>query len=110
MPPIRIHEPAVLFQIHNTYKGGRGDKDIYEATRGHWRMNPDRHPAMKYAFGVDRGLVVEVFRIDEWHVSGERTGRWMFTGRRDAPMTRKYAGEDVSDYFRSRNPVTFVNC
>jgi len=100
-----IDEPAVLMRIHNTY--GEGE-EVYDATRQAWVMNPSRHPGMAFAFGVDRGVVRGVFRIDKWERVGG--GRWAFVGRLDERLTRKYAGVDVSGCFRGRNPITYVNC
>jgi hypothetical protein len=39
--------------------------ELYDATRGVWRVNPSRHKA-KYAFAVYEGIVKEVYEIKAW--------------------------------------------
>src|SRR5215212_10658186 len=113
--PVRVTEQAVLIRINQTYRPGMSDQELYDATRGIWKMGERREHA-RFAFAVFRGSVAEVYEIAEWFPAGstpyltrrftsmERAGRWEFTGRR-APLEvrAKYLGADVSAYFKQGN-------
>lgn len=100
------------------------DEELYEATRGVWKVGPRREEA-KYALAVHDGIVREVYEITEWQPAGTTPystrnedelpleGRWEFVGGLAAPEIRQaYIGASVSDYFQrgQQNPITYVNC
>jgi hypothetical protein len=71
---------------------GAAVRQLYEATRGVWRVGPRREKAM-LALAVYRGIVQEVYRIHAWYPAGTLTyrtrddvaahvgsGRWEFEG------------------------------
>ena len=122
--PVQVTEPALFIRLVKNYKPDMSARALYDATRGVWRIGPRRELA-RYAFAVNRGIVVEVYEIDTWHTAGTTyeasqgidkeswRGRWEFTGKPAADEIRtKYTGKSVAGYFRMRaaNPVTYVNC
>lgn len=118
-----IEEPAILIRIRQLYDPGMSDDELYDATRGHWKVRPDRHDA-RLALAVADGIVREVYEIDSWHPAGttpSRTAihsaappdRFEFGGRvADEAMRTKYVGRSVRHYFTqgSQNPIRYVNC
>lgn len=121
---VTIDEPALLIRINQLYRPNMSSQDLYEATRGVWRLGERREMA-EYALAVFEGVVREVYEIEEWHEAGTTDyssrpdhdvnvpGRWEFTGRVAAESVRdKYVGKSVAAYFSrgQQNPVVYVNC
>lgn len=117
-----IMEPALLIRINRLYRHGMSTQELYEATRGVWKLGPGREKA-QLAFAVFEGVVREMFEIHSWHPAGSTTyhtradlrreGRWEFEGEvAGEDIRNKYLGKSVERYFalHSRNPVRYVNC
>lgn len=121
---ITIDVPAVLIRINRLYHDFMAPLELYEATRGVWRMGPRRYGAL-FAFAVFKGVVKEVYRIDSWQPAGTDVyetrsdaevmieDRVEFSGR-VAPRSirHRYVGKSVRRYFRrgNSNPITYINC
>jgi hypothetical protein len=121
---VEIDDPVILIRINRQYRYDLGEDELYEVTRGVWRIGARREKAV-CALSVFRGLVREVYRIEKWLPAGsteynfrervevDRPGRWEFIGRKAQDIIRnKYIDKSVEDYFpvRSQNPITYVNC
>jgi hypothetical protein len=119
--PIRIREASVLIRVNELYKPQMSPSELYDVTRGVWRVSARRDRA-KYAFAVFEGVVREVYEITRWLPAGSTfssrdfrgvrsPGRWEFVGRL-APQNirRRYVNRDVSKYFvsGSQNPISYV--
>lgn len=97
--------------------------ELMEATRGFWRISPQRHHA-EFAFAVFRGVVKEVYRIDGWHPAGTLKyasrdpapfvdkGRWEFFGEIASSIRADYLNRSVAAHFGrgAQNPIHYVNC
>lgn len=121
---LEIVEKALLIRINKTFKPSMSDLELYEATRGVWKVSQRRNGA-QYAFSVYKGIIKEVYRIDSWHEAWttkyetrnksrvNAQGRWEFLGEKAEDVIRdKYIGKDISYYFKngSTNPVSYRNC
>jgi hypothetical protein len=119
-----IDDPCILIRINRLYRYDMSDEELYHATRGVWRVGSRRDQA-RYALAVFRGVVREVYRIEQWVPAGSThyppavqgdiaiPGRWEFVGERAQEGVRsKYIDKSVERYFPkgSQNPVTYVNC
>jgi uncharacterized protein len=122
--PVSINEPALLIRVNRLYRYGISSEELYEITRGVWKIGSRRDKA-QYACAVYRGLVREVYQIDQWFPAGTthyrtRTidevnvpGRWEFSGVIAEPAIRdKYVGKAVENYLaaNSQNPIKYINC
>jgi uncharacterized protein len=122
--PVRITEPVILIRVNQLYQDNMGKDALYEITRGVWRIGKRRDKA-KHALAVYKGIVREVYRIDQWHPAGTTTyntrakeevqvcGRWEFTGGvAESKIRDKYVGRSVENYLaaNSQNPIKYVNC
>jgi hypothetical protein len=121
--PVQVSVPALLIRINRLFRHTMTASELYDATRGTWKLSPRRNDA-KFAFGVFRGVVREVYEIESWHPSGTteyasrdaatlKRGRWEFIGRvADASVRDEYLGRSVVDYMQQgqRYPVAYVNC
>ena len=120
--PVSIEDPVLLIRINQQYRHGMPAKELYEATRGIWKLGTRREQA-KYAFAVFESVVREVYEINKWYPAGtlkyetrtvpQTDGRWEFEGR-VAPETvrARYVGHSVAAYLPqgAQNPVRYVNC
>lgn len=121
--PVDIDEPVMLIRISQLYERGMSSDELYDATRGHWKVTPDRHDA-RLALAVADGIVREVYEIHSWHQAGTTlsatdihttapSDRMEFVGRvADAKTRNKYIGRSVAHYFSygNQNPIRYVNC
>jgi hypothetical protein len=123
--PVDVVHPSLLIRINRLYRYGMGQTELYEATRGIWKLGSKRARA-RYAFSVFHGVVRAVFEIESWH--RERTtpyhirvfddptpkpGRWEFIGKpAEESIRNQYIGRSVKHYFKQglQSPVVYVNC
>lgn len=123
--PVTITEPTLLIRINRLYRHTMSATELYEATRGVWRLGSRREGA-RLAMAVYQGVVREVYEIESWHPawstptsrealkgSGEEAaGRWEFVGRRaDEGLRDKYVNGSVAHYLpaQAQNPILYVN-
>ena len=111
-----IDVPVVVFKINRMYKPGMTRAEIYEAGRGIWRINWEKH-LPKYAIISAFGQVHGVFRIVEWkpadfeRLGTSAEGRWMFEGEW-ATDIEHLLGARLDDLkgAKSQTPFFYVNC
>ncbi len=122
---VDVVHPSLLIRINRLYRYGMGQAELYEASRGIWKLGSKRARA-RYAFSVFHGVVRAVFEIESWHP--ERTtpyhirvfddpspmpGRWEFIGKpAEESIRNQYVGRSVQHYFKQglQSPVVYVNC
>lgn len=117
-----ISDPVIAVNIPLTYENRITSGDVYDCTRGIWRLSVRRAGNAHYAFAVYRGVIKEVFEIDQWLPAGatkyqerqfsldELKGRYEFVG--------KVAPNEIQDRYVDRelpvlheqNPVRYFNC
>jgi len=112
-----INDPVVAICINGSFADVRNNLDIYKCTRGTWKVNRARTENARYAFGVFRGMILEVFEIEKWCVAGTTPdsfgpapGRSEFVGR-VAPegIRKKYIEKLLPDRFYGF-PIRYYNC
>ncbi len=99
------------------------DRQLYEATRGVWRLGSDRDKA-EFALSIAGGIVREVYSIGAWYPAGTTRyetrpfaevavpGRWEFAGEVAPDAVRqRYLGQSLAHYFAkgSASPVIYAN-
>lgn len=57
--PVVVTDPALLIRINRLYRHHITPQELYEATRGVWKVGP-RCTKAQYAFAVFEGVVREV--------------------------------------------------
>jgi uncharacterized protein len=115
-----ISEPSVLIRINQLYRFGMSPIELYDATRGRWKMGLTRE-RIKYAFAVYDGVVKEIYEVKHWLPAGSTlstrtdtpdTDRWEFVGNLAEPVLRaRYLNKSVAHYFpkHSQNPIRYLN-
>ena len=97
-----ITEPGILIRINQKYRKGMSDEELFEATRGVWKINENGLEAKKakYAFAIYKGEIKEVYKIKEWHKAGTTS----YKTRQDVhdPRRREFAGGLAEDEIRNK--------
>ena len=127
---LEIKEKAILIRINKTFQATMNKEALYDYTRGRWKLNPERAKNAKYAIAIYKGIVQEVFEIEDWHKAGttESTrkpndkpelnsaksliGRFEFKGKLASEKIRnKYLNKSVKHYFAkgNSNPINYLN-
>ena len=120
---VEVRLPALLIRISRLYWHDMTPLELYEATRGTWKLG-ERREGARYAFAVFEGVVREVYEIEAWHRAGTtpyamrdatklKLDRWELTGRAaDESIRSEYVGGSVAAYFRrgQQTPALYVNC
>jgi uncharacterized protein len=66
-PLQQMRADCILININRTYKRGNGTNPIYQATKEIWLISEARLPQIKYVLSEYRGLIVEVFEVENWY-------------------------------------------
>ena len=126
---LAIDDKVILIRINKLYHDLMTEEEMYEATRGIWRMNRNRGEKADYAFTVYKGIVREIYEIESWATACtstyktrnmkdaisqvKRKGRYEFTGKiADHNIRNKYIDKSVKGYFKhgEANPIKYINC
>ena len=68
-----IKHSILVIKINKLYRTGMSEAELYDAVRGFWAASLKSIAAKKveYVFGVYNGLIVAVYKPDEWHYTHE---------------------------------------
>ncbi|MCU1579809.1 MAG: hypothetical protein JWP19_2013 [Rhodoglobus sp.] len=102
-PP--INEPVIMVKIQSGWRPDSTDQQMFEQTRGHWRIAPWVRDRAQFCLGVAYGVVRGAYRIDDWFPSeqpwDEGKDRWGFNGAPAAAL-QHVVGTHVRDVFGGR--------
>lgn len=127
--PVNIDDSVLLIRINQAFRYSMTKVELYDYTRGRWKLNPIRAKNAKYAFAVYQGVVQEVYEVFDWHKAGTTEGRpinedeglnspegligrFEFSGAvASKEIRKKYRLMSVEHYFRkgNSNPIMYVN-
>lgn len=121
---LNIKERALLVRINQLFRFDMTPIDLYDATRGIWRIGPDREK-VELAFAVFEGVVREVYRVTQWFPAGTTFStrmnedddlrdpeRWEFVGLlAEDKLRKKYIDGSVVHHFgrNVQSPFVYVN-
>ena len=93
--------------LNRSYRKG---KDIYEITRGWWKLSANRIKNVNVVLGICNGIVRGVYCPERWEQASDRPDRWGFIGEeiKGSPYMNKDARGIVE--FGAGNPVKYINC
>jgi len=93
-----IKHNILVIKINKLYRKDMSDYEIYDAVRGMWRvsLNSIKSKEIRYVFAVYNGLIVGVYKPDEWHYVHENI---------DLPQQDKM---DKDTFERLKNRVYFI--
>lgn len=116
-PVAKFRHTAILVNVNRS----SDDQDLFDAVRYCWKIAPNKARACEYVLAVRRGLIVGVFKAEEWlpataenfpsfpAVEGDRFG---FNGHEAPPAIKElYVQKRIPDELRKRgaaNPIRYV--
>lgn len=128
---LKIDEPVIAITLNQQYRHIRNAEDLYNCTRGLWRVSKHHAERARYAFAVYQGVIKEVYEIDRWLPATPESkefwrtrltaqgkdphavineGRYEFVGRIAASDVRdRYIGRRLPGR-RAQNPIRYFNC
>ncbi len=118
----RIDEPVVAININKTYRAGISAGELYDCTRGIWRLDRDRAERARFGFAIYQGVVKEVYEIDKWHREGSTEyknretpssstkNRFEFVGKVAQDNIREKYIEKQMPQMHGQNPICYYNC
>ena len=109
-----FEDNCALIRISKTYKSGMPNSELYEYTRGIWKISKNTRSKLQYACCVYNGVIREVYKIEQWFPAGTTfyahrtdiasrldTGRYEFIGNiADETIKNKYNYKSVSHLFK----------
>jgi uncharacterized protein len=123
-----IVDKVCLIRIRQRFRYGMTPQELYDSTRGIWRINPSRHDPT-FAIPIYDGVVQEVYRIAQWFKAGSTyfstrpemedrlrgidAERYEFVGAiAEEKVRRRYRYKSIRKYLSksSQNPILYVNC
>ncbi len=128
---IDVVEPAVLIRINQAFRYSMTEMELYDYTRGQWKVSLKSAIKARYGFAIYEGIVQEVYEILDWFEAGKTfstrrdskniarekdeklKGRFEFIGNLAPDKIReKYRFKSVEHYFKkgNSNPIMYVNC
>jgi hypothetical protein len=94
---------VLMIRINKSYHDNISKQELYEVTRGIWKVDRSRAEKVEYAFSLFQGIVKEVYKVNQWHPAGTlkyfhrnsssfpNSGRWEFAGEKaDESIRKKY--------------------
>lgn len=104
---ISITEPTIIININKLYKRFMTDENLYLSTKQSWVLGTKKKEA-KFIIASYRGLVREVYEIENWY---QINNRWGFNGRIAPKEIRdKYLNNSLENYIRkgNQNPIRYT--
>jgi uncharacterized protein len=120
---VSIEDNVILIRVSQFFKYSMPDIELYDYTRGQWKLSLSRAKTAKFAFCVYGGIVQEVYQIYEWFEGGKTLntrheneclhGKYEFIGdKAEEGIRNKYKYKSVEHYFKpgNSNPIMYINC
>lgn len=115
----QFKDDCLLIRINHSYRVGMSALELYESTRGVWKVGPDRN-LVRYALAIYQGVVQEVYCIKAWFEAGstfygtredlEDDDRWEFVGAvADDEVRNRYLFHSVREFLPdgAQNPIAY---
>lgn len=124
LDPDDIIDNIMFIRINKRYRNDMSPMELYEATRGYWRLKVENAKEVDYVLSVYDGMVLEVYEVAEWFPAlstymdrpgkpnpEDVKGRYEFVGRiANDDIRKRYADKSVRDFFSygEANPIKYV--
>lgn len=119
-----IIDNILFIRINKRYRNDMSPFELYEATRGYWRLKFEHAQKVDYALSVYDGMVLEVYEVIEWlpalstfmnrsvQLDSEKLKkRYEFIGKiADDKIKKRYVDKNVKGFFApgESNPIKYV--
>ncbi len=116
-----ITENVIAIKINQAYRENMTELELYEITRGYWKIDAKRAEKADYVFSVYKGIIKEVYKIKEWLPAGTiprstlpdakvPTDRYEFVGEvAEEAIRNKYIEKSITNLYRKgeANPIKY---
>ena len=116
-----IIENVIAIKVNQAYRENMTELELYEATRGYWKIDVKRAEKAEYVFSVYKGIIKEVYKIKEWLPAGTiprstlpdaetPADRYEFVGEVAKEAIRsKYIEKSIANLYRKgeANPIKY---
>lgn len=116
-----ITENVIAIKINQVYRENMTELELYEATRGYWKINVKRAEMADYVFSVYKGIIKEVYKIKEWLPAGTiprltlpdakvPADRFEFVGEvAEGEIRNKYIDKSIANLYQKgeANPIKY---
>jgi len=90
-----LQHNVVIININKTYERAKGGISIYKATHESWIISEKRRLILEYALSEYKGIIVGVYKINEWYKSPDGPRRWGFKGEE--------ANDDIKNIYLNKS-------
>ena len=120
----QFSEDIALIRLNRTYRSGMPPSELYEFTRGRWKISEEKRNKVQYACAVYEGVIRETYKVEQWFTAGstyfayrldkltsKEKGRYEFIGNiADEQIKKKYNYKSVKHLFSPgfAGPILFV--
>ena len=120
-----ITEPVLLIKLSKTFRYNMEPMELYDYTRGIWKVGEKNAKKVLYAFAVYDGIIQETYKILQWFPASStfssrvdkkswevyKEERREFVGRISKKMRDKYRYKSVEHFFKrgAANPLLYLN-
>ena len=110
-----IVDRVLTININGTYNlNCKGDRSIYDSTRGSWILSPNRVRNVEYVLSEYRGVVRAIFVPERWYPQPDNNKRWMFDGyeitdQNNPEIYHRYINKHLSKVKGAQNPLHYYN-
>ena len=66
----QFNENIALIRLNRTYRSGMPSSELYEFTRGRWKISEEKRNKVKYACAVYEGVIRETYKVEQWFTAG----------------------------------------
>lgn len=86
---------------------------LFEAARGHWRLDPQHASQCSHAIIsiVGNKNIQDVIKIDKWYESTLVDNKYVFSGQRDKQLFNQLVGKQLNSNLciaGAQNPIQYV--
>lgn len=104
-----ITEKIIAFNLRQSYRANMTERELYDCTRGCWRISLENAQQCAYAFSVYENTIKEVYKIEKWLLAEElkretvpseqdESGRYGFEGKiAEKEIRDKYLGKSLEN-------------
>ena len=103
-----ITEKVIAFNLRQSYRANMTETELYDCTRGCWKISLENARQCAYAFSVYENTIKEVYKIEKWLSAEElqretvpngqnESGRYGFEGRIAEEIRDKYLGKSLEN-------------
>ncbi len=124
LDPDNIIHNIMFIRINKRYRNDMSPMELYEATRGYWRLKVENAKKVEYVLAIYDGMVLEVYEVADWFPAlstymdrqsnasaDDMDGRYEFVGRiANDDIRKRYADKSVRDFFSygEANPIKYI--